>query len=143
MLKTNNSGSNPDLPTKLKLKQMMRRGSRTIKVNKQKLINQIKENKERHIEEYKEAKIFYKEEALKQLMNLKSRVDANHLDIRLDLVTPIDNSDNYDKIIQMFEWEVNEEVELEQNEFIEYVQDETDFAVTAKFSNQAYSLKGM
>ena len=39
----------------------------------------------------------------------------------------------------MFEWEVEEFVELEQQEFLEYVQDETDFAVTAKMSNMAYS----
>jgi len=38
----------------------------------------------------------------------------------------------------MFEWEVDNIVELEQNEFIEYVQDETDFAVSAKFSNMSY-----
>jgi len=120
----------------------MRRGNRTIKVNKEQLIKQIKENKELHIKEFEEAKILYKEEALKQLMNLKSKVVANHLGIHLDLITPVDNSDNYDKIIQMFEWEVEKEVELEQNEFTEYVQDETDFAVTAKMSNSAYMVKG-
>ena len=39
----------------------------------------------------------------------------------------------------MFEWEVDDVVELEQNEFNEYVQDETEFAIQAKFSNMFYS----
>jgi hypothetical protein len=38
----------------------------------------------------------------------------------------------------MFEWELESAVELTQEEFLEYVQDETDFAVSAKFSNSVY-----
>ena len=45
----------------------------------------------------------------------------------------------------MFKWEVDGEVDgevqLEQSEFIEYVQDKTEFAVRAKLSNTAYSLR--
>ena len=60
------------------------------------------------------------------------------MNVKLELTTPIDNAENYDKVIEMFVWEVEEIVELEQNEFLEYVQDETDFALTAKLSNTAY-----
>ena len=38
----------------------------------------------------------------------------------------------------MFEWDVEDEVELQQGEFLEYVQDETSFALEAKLSNSAY-----
>jgi hypothetical protein len=113
-------------------------GSRKINVKKDKLIETIKENKTNHIVEYEKAVVAYKEEALCQLSELTGRVNAGELDVKLDLITPINNVDNYDKIIQMFDWEVNEVVELEQDEFREYVQDETDFAVSAKFSNSAY-----
>lgn len=116
----------------------MRYGNRKIKVNKDKLIQQVKENKEAHVKAYAEAVIAYKEEALKQLEVLKTKAENGDLNLHLSLVTPMDNSDNYDKIIQMFEWEVEEFVELEQKEFIEYVQDETDFAIQAKMSNSAY-----
>jgi len=117
---------------------MRHHGSRKIKVDKKQLIEKIKENKENHIKEYEKAVVAYKEEALKQLQNLTEKVNSGAVNIKLDLVTPINNSENYDKIIEMFEWEVEEIVELEQNEFIEYVQDETDFAVTAKMSNMTY-----
>ena len=38
----------------------------------------------------------------------------------------------------MFDWEVKDVVTLEQKEFLEYVQDETEFAVRAKFLNESY-----
>jgi len=114
-------------------------GNRKIKVDKDKLIEKIKENKVKHIEEFNKAVIAYKKEALEQLARLTVNVNDGALDIKLNLITPVNNSENYDKIIEMFEWEVEEFVELEQQEFLEYVQDETDFAVTAKLSNTAYS----
>jgi len=120
------------------MERMRRTGSRTIKVNKQQLIDKIKENKKNHVEEYAKAVIAYKEEALRQLANLTEKVNEGALNIQLNLITPIDNSVNYDKIVEMFEWEVDEVVELEQNEFLEYVQDETEFARSAKFSNMMY-----
>jgi hypothetical protein len=114
-------------------------GSRKINVKKLDLISKIKENKGNHIKEYEKAVVAYKEEALKQLSELIEKVNGGALDVRLDLVTPVNNAENYDKIVEMFEWEVNDVVELEQKEFIEYLQDETDFAVSAKFSNTFYA----
>ena len=119
--------------------RMRRTGSRTIKVNKQQLIDKIKENKANHIKEFEKAKVAYREEAQKQLQAELGRLLEGALDVKLNLITPIDNSENYDKIVEMFEWEVEENVELEQSEFLEYVQDETEFARNAKFSNLFYS----
>jgi len=117
----------------------MKYGNRKINVNKDNLIKQIKENKEKHIEEFKKAVDAYKEEAEKQLMKELARLNTvGALDIKLDLITPVNNAENYDKILQMFEWEENEVVELQQDEFREYVQDEFDFAVTARMSNSMY-----
>lgn len=120
------------------MERMRRTGSRTIKVQKSKLIDKIKENKENHIKEFEKAKVAYKEEALKQLAEQTKKVEEGALDAKLNLTTPVDNSINYDKIIEMFEWEVDDVVELEQSEFLEYVQDETEFARVAKFSNTMY-----
>ena len=117
---------------------MIHRRNRTIKVDKQKLIDKIKENKKNHIEEYANAVVAYKEEALKQLKGLTDKIKDGKLGIKLDLITPVDSAENYDKILEMFQWDVDTVVELGQDEFTEYVQDETDFAVTAKMSNTAY-----
>jgi len=117
---------------------MRRLGNRTIKVNKTKLIEKIKENKVAHIAAYEKAVVAYKEEALKQLLQLTEKANNGELRLQLTLTTPINNSENYDKIIDMFEWEVEPIVELEQQEFNEYVQDETEFAKIAKISNSMY-----
>lgn len=117
---------------------MLRHGSRTIKVKKADLIAKIKENKETHIKEFNKAILAYKKEALTQLIKLNTMVIDGALDVKLNLITPVNNADNYDKILEMFEWEVEDIVELDQDEFQEYVQDTTDFAVKARMSNTAY-----
>ena len=117
---------------------MRRTGSRTIKVNKAKLIEKIRENKAAHEVAYVNAVEAYKKEALKQLTELTKLAANGDLNLKLNLITPIDNRKNYDKIIDMFEWEVEIEVELEQQEFNEYVQDETEFARHAMMSNSMY-----
>lgn len=117
---------------------MIKHGNRTIKVKKADLIVKIKENKENHVKEFNKAIIAYKEEALKQLTKLTTDVQEGALNIKLDLITPVNNAKNYDNILEMFLWEIGETVELEQSEFQEYVQDTTDFAVTARFSNMMY-----
>ena len=120
---------------------MYETGSRKITVKKQDLIEQIVANKVKHIELYNKAVIAYKKEALEQLETLTNEVNDGALDIKLDLVTPINNEENYNGIIEMFVWEVKDEVELTQNEFKEYVQDKTQFAEEAMFSNTLYSAK--
>ena len=117
---------------------MMRHGNRTIKVNKNQIIEKIKENKAAHIEAYNHAVIAYKEEALKQLAELTQKAQDGDIKIRLNLITPIDNSERYDEVLEMFQWEVDEVVELEQSEFTDYVQDQIEFAKIAKVSNSAY-----
>ena len=117
---------------------MRQTGSRMLTVKKQDLIEKIKENKKTHIEAYAKAVKAYKVEALKQLVELTTAAENGDLTIRLKLTTPVDNTKNYDKIIDLFEWDVLEEVELEQQEFNEYILDETASARNALMSNQAY-----
>lgn len=117
---------------------MRMNGSRQITVNKAKLIAKIKENKEAHIKAYAKAVIAYKREALAQLGELTKKAKSGDMTLYLNLTTPVDNRENYDKIVAMFDWDVAEEVTLEQNEFNEYVQDETEFARHAQMSNSMY-----
>ena len=107
---------------------MRRTGSRMIRVNKAKLIAKIEENKARHIKTYAKAVVAYKAEALKQLAEQTKIAEEGGLMVKISLTTPVDNRLNYDKIIAMFDWDVADEVELEQQEFNEYIQDETEFA---------------
>jgi len=120
---------------------MMRNGVRTIKVKKSDLLGSLKEHKEAHIIEYGDAIKAYKLEAIEQLGELLKQANDDKLQLRLNLTEPIDNTGNYDKIIAMFDWEVEDVVELTQSEFNEYVLDENSFTIMAQTSNAMYSEK--
>ena len=82
---------------------MRQNGNGTIKVDKVDLIAKIEENRENHIKSYTKAVKAYKKEALKQLKELTANVKSGDIKVSLDLTTPIDNKENYDKIIEMFD----------------------------------------
>jgi hypothetical protein len=75
------------------------------------------------------------------LNNLKKELDNGSLKIRLQLIEPINRSDEFDKVIEMFNWKLSENIELTQAEFNEYVHDETNSSMTAKLANFSYSGK--
>ena len=111
---------------------------REITISKVKLIEKIKENKANHVKEYEQAVINYKKEATLQLTEQLKKIEEGATNIVLDLIRPIDNSKQYDNLLSMFEWELKEEVVLSHREFVEYILDETSYAIQAKSLNNAY-----
>lgn len=59
--------------------------------------------------------------------------------VRINLTEPVDATEEYDKILSMFDWELAEQVELSQGEFNEYVLDETPNIMQAKYQNSFYT----
>ncbi len=112
--------------------------TRNITVEKSKVLEHLKKNKEAHILEYAQAVVDYKDEALFQLKALTKDAKQGSLDIDLNLTTPIDNTEKYDKLITALEWEIDDTITLSQGEFNEYVHDEFNWAVHSKMSNMAY-----
>jgi len=110
-----------------------------ITVKKKDLITKIKENKALHVEEFNQAVVDYKVEALRQLNEQISEVANGGLEAKLDLVTPIDNSSEYDDLIDMFGWTTKKEIELEKHEYNQYIKDDTQSSIHAKFQNTFYS----
>lgn len=95
-----------------------------IKVNKSELLGHLRTNREVHVEEYNNALIAYRgalikafKEALKKANNLE---DVNH---RVDVIRPLNYLESYDNVISMLEWTTEDTIELDQNEFRQYVQD--------------------
>lgn len=115
--------------------------NRTINLSKAALIAKIKENKENHIKDYKEAVEAYKLEAKEQLEKQLKELGEGSLDIKLDLIKPVDRTKEYDKVVEMFEWENNSNVDLTQQEFTMYVQDQEPSAVHARMLNASYKAK--
>lgn len=117
--------------------------NRTVNIVRQYLIKKLKENKENHIDDYNEAVIAYRQEAAEQLKNLAKSLEDGNLKIELKLVHPINRSEEYDKLIEMFEWETKDEIQLSQNEFNMYVLDELPTIMDARFLNSSYKSKFM
>jgi len=115
--------------------------SRIIKLKRENLIDKVKENLAVHQKEYAIAVIAFKLEVAEQLEKLTKLNSEGSLKIHLKLVIPVDNTKKYEKIIDMFEWEINDEVELAQSEFNEYIRDEGHHTISGGISNSAYSGK--
>ena len=112
--------------------------NRTLKINKKQLIEILKKHKAAHVEEYADAVKAYREEAARQLKDLRSDLKNGALNLKLDLVTPINRESDYDKLVLMFEWEIDEEIIVDQSEFNMYVHNEMPFAISANLSNSMY-----
>jgi hypothetical protein len=111
---------------------------REITLNKENLIEKIKDNKAAHIADYHEGIKSYKVEAKKQLEKQLKELADGSISVRIDLITPVNKSDEYDKVLSMFEWEESDSVVLSESEFKHYVLDEAPFAINAKFLNSSY-----
>lgn len=112
--------------------------NRQIKIKKKELITKLRENKEKHIKDYNEAVVAYKKKAQEELVKSQKRLNEGALDIKIVLVTPVNKSEEYDKIIEMFNWEVEELISLSQGEFNEYIHDESDFSKASFLANSTY-----
>ena len=111
---------------------------RTIKVKTKEVINALKSNKEKHIIEYGKAKKAYALEGLDQLKQIEKELLNGKNGLRLNLVEPIDRVAMFDDFITMFEMEVQDEIELETDEFKLYVLDKGSSSEHASLSNTAY-----
>ena len=69
---------------------------------------------------------------------MKDKIDSGDFNISLHLIKPVNNAHKYEEIIKLFEWEINENVDLTKQEFEYYVLDKASFAEEARFSNQTY-----
>lgn len=113
---------------------------RTVKISKQQLIEKLTENKAAHIEEYKKAVEAFKLEAARQLKDASNQLKDEKFDkVRLQLIVPVNRIEHYDRVIEMFKWEVDDVIELTQAEFNDYVHDDNQEAKSARLSNSFYS----
>ena len=113
--------------------------SRIINIKTVKVIKALKENKKTHIAEYEKAKEAYKLEGLEQAAKIIKDFKDGKNELQLNLTEPIDRTEQFDDYIAMFETEIKDEIELETDEFNNYVLDKQGHR--ASLSNRAYSAK--
>lgn len=114
------------------------------KIQKSALLEVLLENKQKHVAEFTQAKENYlkvvEEAILKVLEDFKSTHVVNYNPIAT-LRSPRSHEDEYNTAIAMLNYNVDEEIELEEHEFKELVLDQWQWQQEFKFTNSTYGVK--
>lgn len=111
-----------------------------IIVDKTKLIDKLKENREWHRAEFEKAYEGYRKAMIATLeKNLEAVKNGNgKVEVHIGLVRPQDHTDDYDRAIQMLEWEQASTMELTLQEFTQFVQDDWGWKQQFTSTNASY-----
>lgn len=114
----------------------------TVNVNKARLLDTLRQNLEVHKAEYAEAVENYPEVVALELRKRASQIEAgNPVDLNFNLPKPQSFQSEYEDAIQMLEWSTDDEVELDQQQFKQYVQDEWHWQRAFAASTQMYNAR--
>jgi hypothetical protein len=98
---------------------------KTVKIKSKDLLAHLKKNRTKHQAEYAELMIEYRQAIIDMLSNkLKAAKKNEDIDHHIHVVRPSDYTSSYDQAIAMLEWTTDSEVELDQHEFVQFVQDQ-------------------
>ncbi len=114
---------------------------RNITVKKDELITKLKTNRDEHEALYDEAVEVYRrrvvEEAEKLLADAKRGDNIRHAFV---LPVPEQHLEDFDRALEMLEWEIDDYVELTEREFAELVQNEWGWARSFTTNTMSYSI---
>jgi hypothetical protein len=111
----------------------------TITVAKPELLKVLKANRDQHRELYEEAWAGYCKAARAELEESLKRIKAGKPIPRyLVAVAPEDHTNDYEDVIAMLEMAINDEIELTQAQFKQYVQDDWGWKEQWVTSNTQY-----
>jgi len=112
----------------------------TVTIEKTRLREVLVANKATHEAEYAEAMDGYREEFDRQLALKRKQLKKGELPLAYfnDLPMPVDHTEDYDQVLAMLDYSVDENIELAHQEFGNYVLD--DWAWKQKFNvtNSSY-----
>lgn len=118
------------------------------------LIEKIAANRSKHIAEYKEACADYKQDALEEVEKAVSRLrdaieglqDGEMMrlaGVSFSLPYPENHEEDYDQAITMLQMSVDDQIEIEAEEFAQYAMDRWDWRGRFDAIRMSYSNKSM
>lgn len=111
-----------------------------IVVTKTKLIEIMKANREKHHDIVVEAQAGFRQKFIERLDEMLALAkDGKRIDINVGLAMPQDHTDEYDTVIGMLELDINETVELDYQQYKQWVQDEWGWQRQFTTTNAFYS----
>jgi len=95
------------------------------KITKREILEVLAENRKKHKEEYDEAIIVYEEKAIAKLQDKIDRIKLGKLPtLSITLPQPMQFLKEYDKVYKMISMSTDDEIELSETEFSQYVLDD-------------------
>lgn len=113
-----------------------------VKVNKAELLAVLKDNRNKHKSLFDLAVEGYRKAVLEDLDQHMERVKKGSLE-RIVIVLPVpeDHTSDYDRVIKMCEMSIDDVLEVEEQEFSEYVMDSWSWKKQWLLSNTQYTSK--
>lgn len=98
---------------------------RTITVKKGDLLRTVLYNRDKHAQTFQDAMEVYREQMIAELDRMiQEAKKGSKIRRAFALPEPEEHTADYDRVIQMLQMEVKDEVELDEIQFAQYVQDE-------------------
>lgn len=114
-----------------------------VTVKKDQLRATLVENLDTHIKDFEIAWEAYHKAVLSNVESLLKRAKkakaGQPVDLYLDLETPKNHSDDYERAIEMLDWEQADTVDLTESEFRQLVQDKWSWKGQFEMSNSFYT----
>jgi hypothetical protein len=112
---------------------------RTALVLKETLLSTIRENREKHREQFLAAQKVYRARVIEELdKRLDDARNGRAIKLVFALPEPQDYTSHYDTAIKMLEWEIAEEVEINEEDFQRYVENKWEWARQFAANTQVY-----
>lgn len=112
----------------------------TVTIEKDKLRETIEANKTLHEQEYQEAMLGYREAFDKQLMQKRKALKKGELPDPYfnDLPKPAEHTNEYEQVLKMLDFSVDDTIELTHDEFSNYVLDDWGWKQSFNLSSSNY-----
>jgi len=114
----------------------------TVTISKDELLKKIIVNRDSHRAQFLAALEAYRLEAIEVLEEAVEDAKAGRRIMKAtELIEPMDMTKEYNKVIMMLEMSIDEDIELTNTEFQNYVMDDWSWSGAATLSNSAYTAK--
>lgn len=110
-----------------------------VTVKKDRLLTALQENRETHVDIFDKAQVAYRAAMIEELeRGLAEAKAGKKIKRAFNLPLPEEHTDDFDTAIEMIDWEVGDEVELEHQEFEQYVLNKWRWAASFAGNTQSY-----
>lgn len=111
---------------------------RIVRIDKERLLEIIEANKEKYVADLREARAAYLLKAKEELSAALKNVTAFN-SVHVLIQAPVDQTAEYNKVIQMLELTTDTVIELTNNEFDQFVNNEWNFVHNLRALSASYS----